>query len=141
MEHFLSRFLQTNKIDAVICSIWGDATRASHSWRFGIDNGRSQKIVPKNNIILKVPLDRQDHNGPSRFFPIVACRGGPGSAARCGGGPRGTQQLIKFFGFGSPEPFTKIFWKRSPRENITKTLRKPHENLPKTLRKPRDFGN
>ena len=46
-----------------------------------IVNGRSQKIVPKNNIILKVPLDRQDHNGPSRFFPIVACRGGPGRRA------------------------------------------------------------
>ena len=40
-------------------------------------------------------MDRQDHNGPSRFFPIVACRGGPGSAARCGGGPRGTQKLIR----------------------------------------------
>ena len=29
------------------------------------------------------------------FLPIFACRGGPGSAARCGGGPRGTQKLIK----------------------------------------------
>ena len=55
------------------------------------------------------------------FLLIFACRGGPGSAARCGGGPRGTQKLIRFFFFCSPEPFTKIFWKRKPRENLAKT--------------------
>ena len=61
------------------------------------------------------------------FLPIFACRGGPGSAARCGRGPRGTQKLIRIF-FCSPEPFTKIFWKRKPRENPAKTSRKPCEN-------------
>ena len=74
------------------------------------------------------------------FLPIFACRGGPGSAARCGGGPRGTQKLIRICFFCSPEPFTKIFWKRKPREepreNLPKTFRKPPENLPKTSRKP-----
>ena len=54
------------------------------------------------------------------FLPIFACRGGPGSAAPRGGGPRGTQKLIRKC-FCSPEPFTKIFWKRKPRENLTKT--------------------
>ena len=72
------------------------------------------------------------------FLPIFACRGGPGSAAPRGGGPRGTQKLIIFWFFCSPEPFTKIFWKRKPRENLAKTLRKPPENLPKTSRKPRE---
>ena len=72
------------------------------------------------------------------FLPIFACRGGPGSAARCGGGPRGTQKLIRIFCFCSPEPFTKIFLKRKPRENLAKTLRKPCENLAKTLRKLRE---
>ena len=62
------------------------------------------------------------------FLPIFACRGGPGSAARCGGGPRGTQKLIRICFFCSPEPFTKIFWKRKPRENLAKTSRKPCEN-------------
>ena len=74
---------------------------------------------------LAIIFGRQDRNGPSRFLPIFACRGGPGSAARCGGGPRGTQKLICFC---SPEPFTKIFWKRKPRENLAKTWRKPCEN-------------
>ena len=75
------------------------------------------------------------------FLPIFACRGGPGSAAPRGGGPRGTQKLIFFYArtdhyenifeaFSLPaRTFTKIFSKRKPRENLAKTSRKPRENL------------
>ena len=62
------------------------------------------------------------------FLRILRAAGAPvRRRPRCGGGPRGTQKLIKFF-FCSSEPFTKIFLKRQPRENLTKTLRKSHEN-------------
>ena len=40
--------------------------------------------------------------------------------------------------FCSHGPFTKIFLKRKPRENLAKTLRKLRENLAKASRKPRE---
>ena len=92
-----------------------------------VQNAGTTSSLAIMETFLAIIFGRQDRNGPSRFLPIFACRGGPGSAARCGGGPRGTQKLIKIF-FCSSEPFTKIFWKRKPRENLTKTLRKSHEN-------------
>ena len=46
---------------------------------------------------------------------------GPRFGGAAGGGPRGTQKLIFFC---SHEPFTKIFLKRKPRENLAKTWRK-----------------
>ena len=76
------------------------------------------------------------------FLPIFACRGGPGSAARCGGGPRGTQKLIFFSArtdhyenifeaFSLPaRTFTKIFSKRffcprGPLRNIFEAFFRP----------------
>ena len=59
------------------------------------------------------------------FLPIFACRGGPGSAAPRAGAPAARKKIICFW---SREPFTKIFLKRKPRENLTRTLRKSYEN-------------
>ena len=70
--------------------------------------------------------------GPSRFLPIFASRGGPGSAARCGGGPRGTQKLIRFFFSARLNLSRKYFGS----ESLATTSRKPPENLCA----PRIFG-
>ena len=43
-------------------------------------------------------------------------------------GPPRHAKIDYCFLFCSPEPFTKIFWKRRPRENLAKTKRKPREN-------------
>ena len=75
------------------------------------------------------------HFWPSRFLPIFACRGGPGSAAPAAGrGPPRHAKIDfrlnlsrKYFG---SENLTKTL--RKPRDN----LRKPRENLPKTSWKP-----
>ena len=61
-------------------------------------------------------------------------------AAGAPGGGRGPQRHAKidYLFFCSPEPFTKIFSKRKPRENLAKTSRKPCENLTKASRKPHE---
>ena len=57
------------------------------------------------------------------------CAAGARARGAADQGPRGTQKLIIICFFCSPEPFTKKFLKRKPRENLAKTLRKPRENF------------
>ena len=81
------------------------------------------------------------HFWPSRFLPIFACCGGPGSAAPRGGGPRGTQKLIKFC-FLLARTFHENMLEAKTSQNLAKTSRKPPGNLPETSRKPREhLGN
>ena len=95
-----------------------------------------------NSIFLCTPCGKKNHRKYlwlRWFLPIFACRGGPGSAARCGGGPRGTQKLIRTFVLLARAFHENIFEakaSRKPCENLAKTLRKPGENLAKTWRKP-----
>ena len=65
------------------------------------------------------------HFWPSRFLPIFACRGGPGSAAPAAG--RGPPRHAKI------DFRLNLSRKYFGSENLTKTLRKPPENLPKTV--------
>ena len=69
------------------------------------------------------------------FLPIFACRGGPGSAAPRGGGPRGTQKLI--FVSLPARTITKIFSKRflCLHGPLRKYFRSAHE----TLLNPKSF--
>ena len=93
---------------------------------------------------LAIIFGRQDCNGRSRFLPIFACRGGPGSAARCGGGPRGTQKLIKqkflMRVFCPHEPlrkyFRSVFSARTDHyENIFEAFSLPARTFTKTFSK------
>ena len=68
------------------------------------------------------------------FFPIFACRGGPGSAARCGGGPRGTQKLIRSF-FLLERTFETLNGRLTPKHGSDR-----RETLPKRVSgDPRHF--
>ena len=71
--------------------------------------------------------------GQDGSYQFLRAAGAPVRRRRGRGPPRHAK--IDFF-FYSREPFTKIFLKRKPRENLAKTSRKACENLAKTLRKP-----
>ena len=75
-----------------------------------VQNAGTTSSLAIMETFLAILFSHQDRNGPSRFLPIFACRGGPGSAAPRGGGPRGTQKLI-FFSLPA-RTITKIFSKR-----------------------------
>ena len=88
--------------------------------------------VSGNSIVyFFVPLAEkkitESTSGCDGSYQFLRAAGAPVRRRRAAGRGPPRHAKIDFF-FCSREPFTKIFLKRKPRENLTKTLRKSHEN-------------